>query len=229
MEERMVTVNQVKRVVPIVEQLENYYAQIAQLDQRCEVIKAEKNQKIIRKKSRCNRIAIMFPAFLYLLTGFLFKGISSTGQMIAGAVGVVLSVVGYIFIAKPIIRRAQCSDDEIQQVAEIEEAMDEIRQEMEEYYSQNSDILASFPPDYQYTQAVYFFYKALVNGRADSLKEAINLYEDYLYKKDLAETMRERHEEQIAYLRQIENASNRAANNASDAAFWGAMNVLARS
>ena len=132
MEERMVTVNQVKRVVPIVEQLENYYAQIAQLDQRCEVIKAEKNQKIIRTKSRCNRIAIMFPAFLYLLTGFLFKGISSTGQMIAGAVGVVLSVVGYIFIAKPIIRRAQCSDDEIQQVAEIEEAMDEIRREMEE-------------------------------------------------------------------------------------------------
>ena len=42
MEERMVTVNQVKRVVPIVEQLENYYAQIAQLDQRCEVIKEQK-------------------------------------------------------------------------------------------------------------------------------------------------------------------------------------------
>lgn len=55
--------------------------------------------------------------------------------------------------------------------------------------SENVQILQdTVPPDYSTIDAVEFFIAALENQRADTLKEAINLYEDQLHRDSLMQT-----------------------------------------
>lgn len=45
-----------------------------------------------------------------------------------------------------------------------------------------TEVLPWYPNDYCYIEAADFFLNSILNYRADNLKEAINLYEDYLHK-----------------------------------------------
>lgn len=63
--------------------------------------------------------------------------------------------------------------------------------------------ISTIPPKYRYYYAAQFLYEALVNQRAMDMQEAVNLYEDYLYKQQ----MMQQQQQQNAMLRSIANTS----------------------
>lgn len=61
---------------------------------------------------------------------------------------------------------------------------------------QLSDVLKNLnvgiiPPDYRYRQALEFIYKALLNQRATTMQQAVNLYEDDLHKRNMESMQRQ--------------------------------------
>lgn len=63
------------------------------------------------------------------------------------------------------------------------------------------------PPSYRYGLAVDFIYKALINQRAMTMQEAVNLFEDQLYKDKMLSMQRQ----QIAQLKSIQTTSSISA------------------
>ena len=70
------------------------------------------------------------------------------------------------------------------QAEEINNGMEEVRQMADEY-------LYWYPRNYCYSDAVDFFIEAIQNFRADSLKEAINLYVEELRHRQVMQSQQE--------------------------------------
>ena len=234
MEERNIALEEVNQIIPVVERIENLYAQVTQLEQRSETIMADEE----RRKKRFKKL-LRLPARLIVIATALVilhlnkKNLELTQAGIIFGVGIATAIIFYFLMSKTVVGNMKPRKESLRRIASNDELIQQLHGEMGDYYQQNIDLLESFPPDYQYIEAVRFFQKALLNRRADSLKEAINLYEDYLYKQNMTETVRQQHAEQVAYLQSIENASYTAANNAARAAsdinFWGTVNHMSRS
>ena len=89
-----------------------------------------------------------------------------------------------------------------------------ISEEIERVATESADIINQIPRDYRYYSAVQFLESVLANGRADNMKEAINLYEDKLHKmrlEKMSEQMLRENEQQSRMLNSIEENSSRAA------------------
>ncbi|MBR6579417.1 MAG: hypothetical protein IKK74_10790 [Clostridia bacterium] len=72
-------------------------------------------------------------------------------------------------------------------LAEEGEICKQIKADRAKYLSDNESLLAFIPQDYRNIHAVGFMTTAIKNCRADSLKEAINLYEEELYRLNMLE------------------------------------------
>ena len=95
--------------------------------------------------------------------------------------------------------------------------------------SNNEAAITAIPRDYRYYDAVSFFESALVNGRADSMKEAINLYESHLHMKALesdSQAMLRMNQRQSEMLGSINASSNAAARNSEIAATFSVLSFL---
>ena len=74
--------------------------------------------------------------------------------------------------------------------------------------------IAVLPPDYQYSMAAEYIYSCLRNQRANTIGEAINLYEDQLHKWRVENSLQQLNQiqkEQAASLRYIKTTSGIAA------------------
>ena len=64
----------------------------------------------------------------------------------------------------------------------IRAQIDALRQEQRDYVSRNFDMIRFIPEAYRDRVAIPFMEQVVRNGRADTLKEAINLYEEQLHR-----------------------------------------------
>ena len=100
-------------------------------------------------------------------------------------------------------------------VADNEQKIEQISNEIERVATEGADHINQLPRDYRNYNAAQFFESALANGRADNMKEAVNLYEDELHKMRLenmsAQTLRAS-EQQARMLASIEESSRVTAN-----------------
>jgi len=98
-----------------------------------------------------------------------------------------------------------------------------IRQVLDIYSQYNREYLGSIPGKYAYdTQAVDFFASAFFDGRADSLKEAINLYEQELFNRRIEQKMdaeMRRNELHRLFMENQAMMQTQAAQNAEAAAY----------
>lgn len=62
------------------------------------------------------------------------------------------------------------------------QTVQKITSEKNVFVSDNKALIDVLPPDYQTVSACGFILTSLINGRADSVKEAINLYEETLHR-----------------------------------------------
>lgn len=76
------------------------------------------------------------------------------------------------------------------------------------------DKITILPPDYQYSMAAEYIYSCLRNQRANTIGEAVNLYEDQLHKwrvENSLQQLNQMQKEQAASLRYIKATSGIAA------------------
>lgn len=96
---------------------------------------------------------------------------------------------------------------------------------------QNQTLIDAMPRDYQNYEAVCFFEQALANGRADSMQEAINLYEEQLHRMTMEQNSRRAVQEQYLQsqmIADIQKSSRAAAINSGIAATFSVLTFLNR-
>ena len=77
----------------------------------------------------------------------------------------------------------------IQNTRECEEALIQQIKEVQKQYT--DEISGWYPCDYCYIEAAEFFLNAVKNSRADSIKEAVNLYEETNHRQRLEENQQQ--------------------------------------
>jgi hypothetical protein len=92
----------------------------------------------------------------------------------------------------------------------------------EEVLNANSQYVNLISPNYRYPLALNELYSYLLNGRAESWKEAVNLYEEQLHRWKL-----EQNSEEALFL-QVQTAAlaGRAASSAGTAALFSGLNFF---
>ena len=80
---------------------------------------------------------------------------------------------------------------------------------------QAAAVLSLMPPKYIYLEAIDFFIEMVVNMRADSMKEAVNLYEEHLHRMRLEASQKQIAEQQERIL-QIQQENQAILNSVGD-------------
>ena len=88
---------------------------------------------------------------------------------------------------------------------ECEEALIQQIKEVQQQYT--DEISGWYPCDYCYIEAAEFFLNAVKNSRADSIKEAVNLYEETNHRQRLEENQQQMLQQQNTMIKQ-QNLSN---------------------
>lgn len=98
--------------------------------------------------------------------------------------------------------------------AEKNRRLQELAERIEYVASSNIEAINALPRDYRYYYAASFLEQALANYRADSMKEALNLYEDHVHKLKMesyqAENLRI-NQEQAGMIAEIERNTHQSA------------------
>lgn len=226
MNEREFALQLFQAALPVSQQMQEIYEEIVRLQQTIEQEKALEQSELTSKKKK-----LLLPVKLIggagVLAGYVAHARGSeTGMFLFYFIGAIAALVYYLLVAKPAISQLQPDLRHRRNMEGIADRIETCQMELDQIYRDNEQILQHIPEDYHYQEAIDFFLRAVRNRRADSVKEAINLYEDYLYKQEMAANMQRQHEQQIAALREISTEASRAANNAAAAASAAALGVL---
>lgn len=230
MNEKEIALNLIDALEPVVTEIENYFWQFIQIDQSIERLHTEIKKEMEDKKNRLEA-----PAIISLIAGMLLFFIGREVKSHNGLLFVVLPVLlagfaayRYFVIAKPGVSRLRPNAEKMKAIKRLEAEREQLSVCADSFRDQNMELLNTFPSDYMYSEAISFIKRCLLNCRADSLKEAINLYEDKLYKDRMEEELQSQHAEQLAYLERIHRQAARAADNAAAAVSAAAWDVFSR-
>lgn len=160
----------------------NIIRQLANIQQRLNNVRASyRNTKQLKKFSLIGKIIIVF----WVLMGFM---LSSTDISYLIAVLIMCILPHYIFFAH---RKKKNNERIIEENKQIVANNEQLRIQEQNTLNDLKQIqilyqerLSSwYPVNYCSVDAAEFFYNTVNNYRADSLKEAINLYETYLHQR----------------------------------------------
>ncbi len=199
--------------LPITRQMEEMYEGIVYLQQQNAREEADAQAELIAGKKK-----LIFPIKLLATAGALLQVFISVKTPVFILSAAAVCLVYYFVLARPAIARLKPDRAHAKQIAKNDKQIELYQQRLNEIVADNARIMDYIPSDYHYTEAIAFFLKAVQNRRADSIKEAINLYEQELDRRNLIEKVQRQHEEQMSYLQAIGEETTRAANNAASAA-----------
>jgi len=161
------------------------------------------------KASKGKVVSIIAGLLVYFGLNRLFNSIFPNVRIIIFAViDAILGIIVFLFVKKIFSGFGSNSQKTI---AKKNEAIDRISTEIEQTAVENADIINSMPRDYRYYDAAVFIESALENGRAESMKEAINLYENHLHQMRMENYNRQilfANEQQCKMLTAIEDNTN---------------------
>ncbi len=105
--------------------------------------------------------------------------------------------------------------------------MENIENQVMEYVKENLHRIEFIPMRYRNLSAISFFYDAISDCLADTLKEASNLYEEYLHRCRLEETAQEALAEQRFAMNELirqQDETNRRLRDIQNAQYWDYLN-----
>lgn len=82
--------------------------------------------------------------------------------------------------------------------------LEELNQQVSVKIEQLSDPLSFVPPNYRFSEAIEYFYMCFCNQKADTLKEAVILYDNYAHQKKMESSQEALIQQQIQVLKEIE-------------------------
>lgn len=199
----------VNNAIPPLREIDDLYHTAANLQSRLDAETASCTASSSERKTfRTWACAIGVLMLGYYLSGLLF-GMSTASSLLfvwLAAAVIVYKVLKKAPLPQSGTLQALAADTEAQ-IAAISENVEQIAQA-------NADAINALPRDYRFYDAAVFFENMLANRRADSLKEAVNLYENFLHQQRLEEinleALRE-NERQSRMLASIDRSSGIAA------------------
>ena len=137
----------------------------------------------------------------FLLIGYLAALITHGSQIAFYVFGIAGGIFSFKFIAN-----LRGPKKDIEEKERLEKEFKEIDQQLiEELGDRYVEAIKIIPSDYAYPECVYALHSYLVNGRADSLKEAINLFEEEQHRMRVEENQ-SRMDDKMREMEQIQES-----------------------
>ena len=137
---------------------------------------------------------------VYLIGGLVESGSSLSAVFITGCFSIFILVIFLLLVV--IVSKAKLRKEEkiYNRKYELEvepilcaeqKKLDEMERQVELFAKENFHLVEFLPMQYRNLQAISFMLVAISNGRADSLKEVFNLYEEQLHRWKLEDAAME--------------------------------------
>ena len=195
------------------------------------VVQAEKDIKEQRPTLYGTRIGcgslLLLPAIGWLVAGIVIFIIELEPVMlVVAALGCItlplslLAIISAILSKKKLIKRAKKEYENLRAATserncELSNEYNKRKQDRDQYTNENWHHLDFLPKPYQNAHAVAFMLDAVHNLRADTLKEAINLYEQELKHMEAMEAAEIQRQQNIDLLNVLEQTQTSIDNSAS--------------
>ena len=224
----------VRTAFPVFRDLDSLYTAGVRTEQQLTQLHAK---RVARLDERSQALGILLGGLVFL--AFLIPSMTisrksgvnhsaSTVSIILAVVGIAAGLVVRFLIRKRYHARAMQETPEEQTLAA---RLEDISRNLQSVVQENQAVIDTIPRDYQYFYAVSFFEQALANGRADSMKEAINLFEEQLHRETLEQNSRRMLDAQFEQSWMIAEAQQSARNasiNSGIAAGFAALSFFSR-
>lgn len=236
MNERELALEKVNLALPVYEKINELYFAANSLNQQAMAARAdeERVRQNMNKRHKTDwknmNYGLFFIGFIILIPLMVAVDATLKKMPFVSALLKIAILVGAVMLYFK--RKARIKNKHEQTEAEINTMMPQMESISQEIYrvtTENQEKINLMPRDYRYYDAVAFFESALANGRADSMKEAINLYEETIHRQNMELNGRQMLEQcrmQSAMLANIEQYSKEAAINSGIAATFSVMNYL---
>ncbi len=223
-QERQQALSQVNEALPIFERLTDLYLYAVNINEQFKFAQAItlRNSKLelLNAAAKKKLTAVIIGVISFVLLDFLYgMGVLplSWAYLLFAIVIVCCIFFTSRYAPKDAKNHGTVSDELPSQEKSLYDAdIRNISNEIAQTTIQNEDIINKIPRDYRNYDAVTFFEYALANQRAYSMKEAVNLYEQHLYRQRMEENSRQTRlemEQQMRILQVIERASVETAGN----------------
>lgn len=226
MDERMKSLETVRAALPVFSQINDLYMAADGIYQKASLDDARADGKVKNSKGKAIAFAVatwfVMDILFYLIGGLVSKIIPSAGAVFS--VGwVILSIITCIVVYKRVISSTKKTlDNEADAlIAKNKYDLECISNDICEIYRENEEIIAQIPRDYRTYDAVSYFEHLLENGHADSMKEALILYDENVHRLSQRldnQRIIQQNIQQREMLAHIEQQTRTAAHNSSVAA-----------
>lgn len=228
MNEREQALSVIESALPVFQEINNLYLSAHNLNQ----------QVMMRQVKTADRNGKSSAVLAYGAAALCFFGMSFISRIVAKITNsdiivivmiiltIVLCVNVYIRVKRNVKNTPAFSEYEVDAKRS---QIDAISNEIYNITTANQEIIDQIPRDYRYYDAVIFLESMLVNGRADSMKEALNLYETHLHQQRLETNSQlafEMNKRQCEMLTDINTSAKRAERNSSIAATFSILSFL---
>lgn len=234
MNDQELALSNVNAALAVLKDINDLYLSANAINQQHMAKLAERRSKKGRDGKLQYRVGLgVVGLFMWILLRSLYKALKDAPE----ALGVFVMIVYLIFcivVIVPVRRKLKKKVDERYAAPPDEEEnyqkqLDAISKEIYNTTISNQEIINKLPRDYRYYDAAVYFEKALANGQAESMKEAINLYEEHMHRMALEEDSKialEQSRRQSAMLADIQDSSRQTAKNSAIAATFSVLNFM---
>lgn len=235
MNERELALARVSAALPILEQINDLYLNAININQRGMAQAAQAEQSKMNSVKTYPAIGAVITFFLldFVLSFVVARIASALPSPIENAVGIgyfIFTIIACIVVYRTVKAKVLASVDTASPATpKYRQMIDEISDEIYRLTVENEAAISQIPRDYRYYDAVAYFEHVLANEQAESMKEAINLFEEHLHRQRLEQNsaiLLEQAQRQSQMLSNIERSSNAAAQNSGMAAAFSILNYL---
>ena len=134
-------------------------------------------------------LQLLFIAFLGLVELLIMPNVIFVFPIVF-AISVLVTVISVIN-AKSLIARSK-------------KELPQRSQQIQMMVNKLNEPLSFVPPDYRFSEAIEYFYRSYCNKKADTLKEAVTLYDTYAHQRRMEESQESIIQHQVEMLKKIE-------------------------
>ena len=214
---RTYALSAVRAALPVFRDLDSLYTAGVTTEQQLTQLRAKRIARMDERSMALSAVlgGLTFFAFLALTMTVSKKARINSSTSTAAVILVIVGIAAGLLVRYLVRRQCQMrAQQESPEEQALNTRLENISRNIQSVVHENQALIETMPRDYQYYYAVSFFEQALANGRADSMKEAINLFEEHQHRMTLEQNSAIALHEQFRQSQMI-SAAQQSARNAS--------------
>lgn len=234
MDERTQALKTVRLALPVFQEINDLYLAATGIYQKASLFDANSSAKAQGSKGKA--LACAFAAWfgfelILQIVVRIFVALDFEPSAVFTVAYVIISLVSSVMVYHSVIRSTNKNIEmETQKlVTQSKHDLDLISNDIYEIYQKNSDIISPIPRDYRTYDAVCYFEHLLENGHADSMKEALILYDEYVHREGMRidnQRLIQQNLQQRKMMAHVEQLASAASRDAKIATVFSIANFL---